>query len=89
MHALVLTQEHCAFCEQAREILARLATEYPLTVSTLDLGSPAGQALALRGGILFAPGIFLDDEAFSYGRPSERKLRRELDRRVGTPQRAP
>ena len=89
MHALLLNQEHCAFCEQAKEILARLATEYPLTVSTLDLGSPAGQALALRGGILFAPGIFLDDEAFSYGRPSERTLRRALDRRVGAPLRAP
>ncbi len=89
MEVLLLTQEPCAFCDQAKAILDRLAAEYPLTVSTLDLGSPAGQARALRGGILFAPGIFLDDEAFSYGRPSERKLRRELDRRLGAPQRAP
>ena len=88
MNVVLLTQERCAFCDQAKEILARLAAEYPLTVSTLDLGAPEGQALALRGGILFAPGIFLDGEAFSYGRPSERKLRRELERRCGPARRA-
>ncbi len=32
--------------------------------------------------MLFPPGIFLDGEPFSYGRPSERKLRRELERRL-------
>ena len=83
MDVLVLTREDCAFCEQAKEILTRLAAEYPLTVATLDLHSPAGQALALRGGVLFPPGIFLDGAAFSYGRPSERRLRRELERRLG------
>lgn len=80
---LLLTQEHCAFCDQAKEILTRLAAEYPLSIATLDVNSPEGQALALRGGVLFPPGIFLADEPFSYGRPSERKLRRELARRLG------
>lgn len=83
MDVLLLTREHCAFCDQAKQILARLAAEYPLTVATLYLQSPEGQALALRGGVLFPPGIFLDGEAFSYGRPSERRLRRELERRLG------
>jgi glutaredoxin len=82
MDIVLLTQEACAFCAQAKDILTRLATEYPLTVATLDLGSPEGQALAERGGVLFPPGVFLDGEAFSYGRLSERKLRRELDRRL-------
>lgn len=84
MDVLLLTREDCVFCEQAKELLARLAAEYPLTISTLDLHSPVGQDLALRGGVLFPPGIFLDGDAFSYGRPSERKLRRELERRLGT-----
>ena len=82
MHVLILTQEHCGFCEQAKEILARLSSEYELSVTTLDLKLPEGQALAMRGGVLFPPGIFLDGEPFSYGRPSERKLRRELERRL-------
>ena len=82
MNVLLLTQEHCGFCAQAKEILDRLAVEYELSVSTLDLGSPEGEALAVRGGLLFPPGIFLDGELFSYGRLSERKLRREIERRL-------
>src|SRR6266849_9794435 len=82
MHVLILTQEHCGFCEQAKEILDRLSGEYGFSVSSLELNSPEGQALAMRGGVLFPPGIFLDGEPFSYGRPSERKLRREIERRL-------
>jgi len=70
------------FCEQAKEIIGHLAVEYPLSVRMLALHSPEGQILALRGGILFPPGVFLDDEPFSYGRLSERKLRREIERQL-------
>ena len=78
---LLLTQDDCGFCAQARVLLERLSGEYELSVTTLDLNSSEGQALAIRGGVLFPPGIFLDGKAFSYGRPSERKLRRELELR--------
>lgn len=83
INVLVLTQEDCAFCEQAQYLLRRLAREYNLAIATLDITTPGGEALAVESGILFPPGIFLDGEPFSYGRPSERKLRRELDRRLG------
>ncbi len=83
MNVLLLTQENCGFCTQAKEILDRLSVEYGFSVSTLVVGSPEGQTLALRSGVLFPPGIFLDGEPFSYGRPSERKLRREIERRLG------
>jgi hypothetical protein len=53
-----------------------------LSITTIDLNSPEGQGIATRGGILFPPGIFLDGKPFSYGRPSERRLRRELERRL-------
>jgi len=82
MHVLILTQEHCGFCEQAKALLARLSVEYGFSVSMLDLASQEGQALAVSSGLLFPPGIFLDGEPFSYGRPSERKLRREIERRL-------
>ena len=78
----MLTQPDCVFCAQAKEIFARLSREYPLSVTTLDVNSPEGQTLALRGGVLFPPGILLDGDAFCYGRPSERKLRREIERRL-------
>ena len=66
---------------QAKALLERLSGEYNLSVTTLDLNSLEGQALAMRGGVLFPPGIFLDGKPFSYGRPSERRLRRELELR--------
>lgn len=80
----LLTREHCAFCDQAKELLRRLATEYPLIIEALELSSAEGQRLAAAGGILFPPGLYLDGEPFSYGRPSERKLRWELERRRQT-----
>lgn len=84
MQVTLLAQQECAFCDQAKEILGRLQREFDLDVSVLDMASAEGAALAERGGIMFPPGIFLNGEAFSYGRPSERKLRRELERRAAS-----
>src|SRR5260221_10473760 len=83
MRVLLLTQDQCGFCDQAKAVLDRLSAEYGFVVSTIDLGSPEGQQLAECSGVLFPPGIFLEGQPFSYGRLSERKLRRELDRRYG------
>ncbi len=81
MEVTLLTQRDCSFCDQAKEILDRLSSQYGFAITTLDLGSAQGQQLAERGGVMFPPGIFIDGEPFSHGRPSERKLRHELDRR--------
>lgn len=83
MRVTVLTQDNCEFCDRAKDVLARLAGEYPLEIDELDFGSPEGRKLAEQGAMMFAPGIVLDGEPFSYGRPSERKLRREFNRRLG------
>jgi glutaredoxin len=85
----LLTQENCAFCDEAKEVLDRLSADYPISVNTLDLATPEGQRLAWQGGVMFPPGIFLDGEAFSYGRPSEKRLRREFERRLGSTRREP
>lgn len=82
VNVLILTQQDCAFCDTAKAITDRLSEDYPLAVATLPLDSTNGQVLAMKGGILFPPGIFLDGEPFCYGRPSERKLRREIERRL-------
>jgi len=83
MEILLLTRDDCAFCHDAEEILDRLSTEYGVSVRTLDVDTPEGQQLAERGGVMFPPGIFVDGRPFSYGRPSERKLRRELEKHLG------
>lgn len=81
MEIQLITEDVCAFCDDAKVILDRLAKEYPVSVTTFALESPDGQALAERAGVMFPPGILIDGEPFSYGRLSEKKLRRELDRR--------
>ena len=76
----LLTQRDCAFCEQAKNVLGRLSHEYPLAVTEIALESVEGRALALRHGVMFAPGVFINGTLASYGRPSERRLRRILTR---------
>lgn len=77
----LLTQESCEFCEQAKDVLTRLGVEFDLEVSQVSLETPQGRELGRRHGVVFAPGILLEESLFSYGRLSERKLRRELERR--------
>jgi thiol-disulfide isomerase/thioredoxin len=47
---LLLTREHCGFCEQAQETLERLSREYWLSVSTLEMDSPEGRSLPCEAG---------------------------------------
>lgn len=75
----MLTQHRCGFCDDAQRILQAIARDY----RSVDLATSEGQAMAQRGGVLFPPGVFVDGDPFSYGRLSERKLRRELERRLG------
>lgn len=77
----LLTQADCRFCEIATAVLGRVSQDHPLTVRHIELDSVEGRALAARHGVLFAPGILLDGQMFSYGRLSERRLRRHLARR--------
>lgn len=79
---LLLTQENCGSCDAAKAILDRLAAKYPVAVSIVSLETPEGQALAEKHAILFPPGILIEGEAFAYGRPSERQLRLEIERRL-------
>ncbi len=83
MEIQLLTQDECAFCDDAMATLDRLSGEYGLSVTTIQLDGADGQALAERAGVMFPPGILIDGEPFSYGRLSEKKLRRELERRIG------
>lgn len=74
----LLTQPDCASCEHAKEVLARVGQDHPVTVEEVDLRSPEGQQLATQHGVLFAPGILVDGQSFGFGRLSEKKLRRYL-----------
>lgn len=77
---LLVTQPECHFCAHADQVLRRVGRDYPLQVRHISLDSDLGQSLATRHGVLFAPGVLVEDEFLSYGRLSERLLRRRLDR---------
>lgn len=74
----LLTQRNCHWCEQSKEILARLSTEHSLRVEEISMDTDEGRALALQHGVVFAPGVLIDGQMFSFGRPSEKKLRRRI-----------
>lgn len=76
----VLSQADCRFCDHAAVVLERVGHDHPLAVRHVDLTTDEGRRLASTHGVLFAPGIVLDGQMFSYGRLSERRLRRHLTR---------
>lgn len=78
----LLTQSSCASCDHAKQVLSRVGQDYPLRITEIDLASEQGQRLAAGAGVLFAPGVLLEDQPFSFGRLSERKLRRTLGKRL-------
>lgn len=78
IHVQLLSADGCRYCHEARAVLARLGTEYPLAIEVLPVDSHRGRELALRHGVLFPPGIVIEGEFLQYGRPSERKLRARL-----------
>jgi len=80
MDIVILTQAHCHFCEQAEEILGRLGAKFELNVHRVEFSSPEGRSAAAGAGVLFPPGIVIEGKLVSYGRPSERRLRKELER---------
>ncbi|SFB62647.1 Glutaredoxin-like domain [Amycolatopsis marina] len=77
-----LIQRDCAFCDHAKDVLRRVGQDHPLHITEIDLAGEEGQQLARRAGVMFAPGVLVDGEPFSYGRLSERKLRRALSKRA-------
>jgi len=75
----LLTRSDCDLCEQAKTTLTRLRNELgDVTVELVDVDTVDGRRLAGEAGMVFPPGLLLDGQAFSYGRLSERKLRRAL-----------
>ena len=53
-----------------------------MQVTEISLDSQEGEAIATPAGVLFAPGVLVDARPFSFGRLSERKLLRALEKRA-------
>ena len=78
----VIVSAHCGLCDHAVEVLQRISGDTALDIDVVSLDSDRGRELALTARMAFPPAVLIDGEPFSYGRLSERKLRRELARRA-------
>lgn len=74
----LLTAPDCELCEHAKAVLARIGRDYDLEVAECSTKTEEGKEFMVRHRVPFPPGVLIDGKAFSYGRLSERKLRREL-----------
>ena len=76
----LLTRVDCCLCDQAKEVVDGVRADYDLQVRLVDIDSAEGQEIALAAGALIPPAVLLDGQPFSVGgRPSEGKLRQQLD----------
>lgn len=77
----LLSAPHCELCDQAKAVLARVGKDVDLEVEELSSETERGRDLMVEHRVAFPPGVLIDGQPFSYGRVSERKLRKELARR--------
>lgn len=82
IEVVVVSSADCRLCERAKEALGRVGKDYPLQVREVPLATPEGRRVALESGAPFPPVILLDGLLFSYGRLSERKLRKAMASRL-------
>lgn len=74
----LLTAPACALCDQAKEVLERVGREKELEVEIVSIETGRGRQLMIDQQLAFPPGVLIEDEAFSFGRLSERRLRKRL-----------
>ena len=73
----LVTTDDCHFCERAREVLASLG----VAAREISVGSEEAQELSARGiPLAFLPVLTDGVRVVAYGRLSEKRLRKELDR---------
>jgi glutaredoxin len=77
IQVVLLSQPDCVQCDHAKEVLSAGRSGFARKISELDVGS-GEERCARDGGVLFAPGVFVEGRLFSYGRLSERLFRRML-----------
>jgi len=75
---VLLTKEDCDLCDQAKAVLQRIRSELDLDLREGRIEPEEGTRLAMKSGVPFPPVVFLEGRTFSYGRLSERKLRKAL-----------
>ena len=82
LRVVLLTRAGCSRCDRAHDLLTRLASDYPLAITGLDVDGPDGAALATRMGVLFTPAVVIGADAVVSGRITEQRLRKAIEGRL-------
>ena len=78
-HVTLVTASDCHLCEHAKDVLARIGHDVPLSLRTVDVESTEAQSLAERGiPLAFLPALGEDGRLIAYGRLSEKRLRKDF-----------
>lgn len=80
MELTLVVADDCSLCEHARKVLESLSQDCRIRVKEVKLESEEGQLLGQLHPLLFPPILLRGDGVLSYGRLSERRLRKELGR---------
>jgi hypothetical protein len=75
----LLTAPSCRLCDDAKVVLDHIALDFDLTIESVPIDSARGGALMIEHQVIFPPGVLIENKPFSYGRLSERRLRRYLE----------
>jgi len=81
----VVHAEACHFCDDAEQALARLAEEFPLEVTVIEVDSAEGRRLVDVHRPAMNPLVLVDGAYFSSGRLPRKKLTRLLEARNSAP----
>lgn len=76
----LVVAEECSLCDHAKKVLGSLRHDYQLRITEVKLESEEGRLLGQLHPLLFPPILLCGDRVLSYGRLSERRLRKELGR---------
>lgn len=82
VEVLLVTSSACHLCEQAKDVLKRLANDYPLRWTAVDITSPEGSDIARASRAPFPPIVVVNGDIHGHGRLSEKRFRKDLDRIV-------
>ena len=75
----LLTAPSCDLCDHAQEVLARVGKDHDLEVEKISIETSRGRILMIEQRFVFPPGVLVEGQPFSFGRLSERRLRKRLE----------
>ena len=77
---ILVTTSSCHLCDDAKQVLEEIASDFGLISRVVDASSPEGWALVAHHRPALLPLVLLDGDLFSVGRLPRKKLRRKLER---------